>query len=390
MTAFHETKMALCLLAVASAYTTHNDLWAKLGSASSRTEAERSLDALKDADAIRLWRSAELQPRYLVSLDQLRSVTQLSGDVADAFGVYGSQQTEKIAAFIACFGLSAALSAVGAGEALTFLPEIVRFSIVQALCFSPFLALAAGIALPEAFQTRLTEVYASLSPAYRSRLARHEAGHVLVGHLLGLPLASVSANPAAAAAQFYDLRTEQRQVLGATSGRPRLASASQVDEFAVVSLAGLMAEVSEFGQAEGGAADLGQLQEFYDALRVEKSDQLSRTRWAAVQAFLLLQKHALALETLVAALSSDTDLDVAKAIAAIEESRTVELEELRRRNRVDPSPLERFLSVRGSRQRNDEETDPIFTWSPDDVPTLAFGVTACFLFWAVNGGITLH
>ena len=388
------------------------ELWTKLGSASTRREAEGSLDELKRLEEIQLWRSADLQPRYKVTLEQLETVTQVD---ADAFGVAGSQQVEKIAAFVLGLTLSGMISSTAAAETLTFLPEIARFSVVQGLCFSPFLALSFGIAAPETFQRQLTTAYAELSPAYRARLARHEAGHVLVGHLLGLPLAEVSANPAAAAAQFYDYG--------------RVISRSQLDIVAIVSLAGLMAEVCEFGQAEGAAADLGQLQALYDAAGLDNEDQLDTTRWAALQAFLLLKRNALPLERLVLAFQSHdkqqrSTLDVADAIAAIEavaessssssseDTTTTTLDAIRRHNRVEPSLLERIFAVQGSRQdslwddndtgfpvvpsnrkrsppgRNDDE--PSLRISPDDVPYLAFGVTMCFVVYAVNGGITLH
>ena len=66
--------------------------------------------------------------------------------------------------------------------------------------------------------------------------------------------------------------------------------------------------------------------------------------------------------------------------------------ESRRKNRVEPTLLERLL-VRPPRRDLD---DPVeydrsegfaVPWTEDDVPTLALGVTACFLWYALTVGI---
>ena len=114
--------------------------------------------------------------------------------------MYGGQQVEKIAAVFCGVLASCALSALVAQVALVgIVPEIWRFVVVQLLCFAPYGALAFGIALPEEVQRLLTRAYAALFPAYRARLVRHEAGHLLLGHLLGLPVKEVATNAAAAA-----------------------------------------------------------------------------------------------------------------------------------------------------------------------------------------------
>ena len=411
--------LVLCWSPIGGWAYSDSPLWGSLARASSRTEAESSLDALKDANVIRLWRSAELQPRYAVSVEQLQSATRCP-DVADAFGIYGSQQLEKILFSVVLSAIFAFGAATVAGETLTFLPEIVRFTVVQALSASPFVVLGVGIASPENFMRSLTTTYAKISPAYRARLARHEAGHVLVGHLLGLPLAAVSTNAAAAAAQFYDLQIEQRATMGGAklASAPRFASPGQLEAIAVVSLAGIMAEIRAFGQSEGGAADLGQLQEIYDRAGLDAEAQLETTRWAALQAFLLLKRHAIALETLVDAFVNENEenIPVTVAIAALENEtdflseedntrwdslgplRQKRLQELRRRNRVLPNAVERLMAVQGSSLDDDDDSPVTYDRSPpkqsiispEDVPLLAFGVTMCFLFYAINGGITLH
>ncbi|KAJ1447082.1 hypothetical protein M885DRAFT_624689, partial [Pelagophyceae sp. CCMP2097] len=234
-------------------------LWVKFGSAASRTDAVVALDKLKALGAAERWACAALQPEYRVSVEQLETATR-QRNVADAFGVNGNQQLGKISVAAAAVLAAAMLAAVAAQVSLTWLPEILRFTVVQLLCFVPFGAIGVGIAMPEEVQRWLTVAYAA-APAYRARLARHEAGHLVVGHVLGLPVERVRVNAAASAVAFWDLGREDAAALRlpadvAAARPPRFTSRRGKPDFdvlAVVSLAGIMAEVDEWGDAEGGA-----------------------------------------------------------------------------------------------------------------------------------------
>ena len=59
----------------------------------------------------------------------------------------------------------------------------------------------------------------------------------------------------------------------------------------MVSLAGVMAEIDEYADSEGGAADLAQLQQIFDATGRSPEEVRATTRWAALQAALLLKKR---------------------------------------------------------------------------------------------------
>lgn len=228
----------------------------------------------------------------------------------------------------------------------------------------------------------------------------------MAGYILGMPLAQVSVNPAASAVAFYDTREEQRRVLGVDVVRPRgyVSSNAPLEAIAIVSLAGIMSEIDEFGDAEGGTADLSQLQAIYDTTSMSADDQFQMTRWAALQAHLLLKRNAAALEILVAAfIAAEFDTpSVGACIRAIEEGAPhADVAALRLANRVSPTPLERIL-VRTSRHLDwghpaDNDSVAPFSWrerlpswSPDDVPFLAFSTTMLFVLYAVNGGVTLH
>ena len=165
-----------------------------------RADAVRALGRLRDRGAARLFNSTELQPNYRVTKEQLKTVTRAPGDLADVIGVYGSAQADKIAA-VTMGVIFGAMASATVAQAWCPGPDIVRFSVVWALASVPYGFLTLGIQLPGLVQTLITRSYVVLFPSYRMRLLRHEAGHMLVGHLLGLPCAAVAANSAAAAVQ---------------------------------------------------------------------------------------------------------------------------------------------------------------------------------------------
>jgi hypothetical protein len=84
-------------------------------------------------------------------------------------------------------------------------PEIVRFLVVWILTFTPLALVGYGIRDADALQTVLVQVQRSVFPAYRQRMVQHEAGHLLIGHLLGLPIQAYTANAVRNAVSFYPL-----------------------------------------------------------------------------------------------------------------------------------------------------------------------------------------
>lgn len=373
------------------------ELWPLLDAPQAVT-ADGALEALAARGAATKWRSAELQPCYAVCTVQLATTTRCRGDIAQAVGVFGEQSVEKTAVLFACVMVSAAVSSVSAMQSLTFLPEFYRFVIVQLLVFAPYGYLSLGLVYPEDLQRYVVKLYTFLFPAYRARLRRHEAGHLIAGHVLGLPVAGISANAAYAAVEFRDGRSDMAQTLRlpaeAAARQPPRYSASP-ETLAVVSLAGIMAEIDEYADAEGGTADLAQLQGIFDGARMSEGEVLATTRWAALQAHLLLKREGAALEAVVAHLAAvdaaGAEPTVAGCVRALEGGAT-DAAAARRENRVEPTFLERLL-VRPPRRNLDDPVEYdrsegfVVPWDEEDVPTLALGVTAVFLWYALTLGI---
>jgi len=116
----------------------------------------------------------------------------------------GDRDADRIAAAVFGVFLASSLSAIVVNENLPG-PEILRFTIVWILSFAPLGLVGFGIGNTEKLQAFLVTVQRQLFPVYRQRMVQHEAGHFLMAHLLGFPIAGYSTNAVKNAVEFYPL-----------------------------------------------------------------------------------------------------------------------------------------------------------------------------------------
>jgi hypothetical protein len=170
--------------------------------------------------------------------------------------------------------------------------------------------LGLGLSLPGLLQALLIQIRRTISGEYRERLVRHEAGHLLVSYLVGLPIAGYSANAVLNAVQLFEARDD-------IAGR---LPHEEVDKLCSVSLAGVVAEAIRFGDGLGGFADFCQLQGVLaratPRFRNEREEQ-ERVRWGSVHAFTALSRHERHLDLLTEKMSAGATL--AECLLAIEE-----------------------------------------------------------------------
>jgi len=173
---------------------------------------------------------------------------------------------------------------------LPFLRDsVLRFVITFGIGAVPFAFLGAGLSVPGLLQAALIQIRRLISDEFRQRLIVHEAGHLLVGYCMGLPVADYKANDAILnACSFFAL---DEDVAGRLDHR-------QVDVLCGVSLAGVVAESIKFGDGLGGFADLSQLQGFISRAspRLDDKQQKERVRWGCVSAYTTLKRNEVALD----------------------------------------------------------------------------------------------
>lgn len=183
-----------------------------------------------------------------------------------------------------------------------------------------------------------------------------------------------------------------------------------IDKLAVVSVAGVCAEILVFGNAEGGFADLSQLRQFFNSAEKEldENDQENRIRFSLGFTIGLLRRHLGALDALVEVMERDGS--VAECVKAIECCENVSglsafgfNYEKQRRERILDEELglvERiFLGDEKTMFTEDKsviegkgggDKRERFALTGDDPLYFALGTAALFLAWASSGGLTLH
>ncbi|KAL4423202.1 hypothetical protein ABPG77_000335 [Micractinium sp. CCAP 211/92] len=155
---------------------------------------------------------------------------------------------------------------------------------------------------------------------YGRRVALHEAGHFLVAYMLGLLPKGYTLSSldlflrtrqlnVQAGCQFCDAAFQAEVASG------RLTSGS-LDTYACVALAGVATEWLRFGRAEGGLADVQQLDRLLAALRFTQAKADAEVRWAVLNVVSLLRSHEAAHDALAAAMQRGAS--VGECIAVIE------------------------------------------------------------------------
>lgn len=112
-------------------------------------------------------------------------------------------------------------------------------------------------------------------PDYRKRVLGHEAAHFLVGYLLGVPITGYSLSIGKEHVDFVEARIQQRLFQSKLD-------AQDIDQLAVVAMAGVASEAMEFEEIMGQTADLMDLQRLLNrsADKLSNMQQQDATRWA--------------------------------------------------------------------------------------------------------------
>ncbi|CAL4949833.1 unnamed protein product [Urochloa decumbens] len=147
-----------------------------------------------------------------------------------------------------------------------------------------------------------------LSQRYHNRVIQHEAGHFLIAYLLGvLPkgytitsldtLVKQGSLNVQAGTAFVD--TEFLEEIN--TGK---LSATMLNKFSCIALAGVATEYLLYGVAEGGLADINKLDGLLKSLGFTQKKSDSQVRWAVLNTVLILRRHEKARSQLAEAMSS--------------------------------------------------------------------------------------
>ena len=330
-----------------------NDVLLQLESCSSRLRANKilaqALSINNDDDNKRLYNSVSIPPNLSSRSISDAELALQTRTIQSKYKIYelieqnGDRDVDRASLAVLCTFLAGATSAILAQQTSDIylfgssihIPDILRFVLVWMLSFSPLILVGYGLALPEDLSTALITIQRAVFPSYRKRMIQHEAGHFLVGHLLGWPVKSYRVgNAVKNAVEFYplsdaDAGKDRAEALGfnvkrntpnddtnieplnieerpyfskegkgsnlvdrsvfrdETSSTNTLSSKDDpksswpfrgfddatLDKLAVISVAGACAEILAYGNAEGGVADLVQLRRIYGAAASETNNR---------------------------------------------------------------------------------------------------------------------
>lgn len=135
----------------------------------------------------------------------------------------------------------------------------------------------------------------TFSQKYHNRVIQHEAGHFLIAYLVGIlprgyTLSSFEALKkegslnVQAGTTFVDFQFVEEVKTGKVS-------ATMLNRFSCIALAGVATEYLLYGQAEGGLTDINKLDGLLKSLGFTQKKADSQVRWAVLNTILLLCRH---------------------------------------------------------------------------------------------------
>ncbi|KAK4795996.1 hypothetical protein SAY86_028322 [Trapa natans] len=147
----------------------------------------------------------------------------------------------------------------------------------------------------------------TFSSKYHNRVIQHEAGHFLIAYLLGIlprgytisgfeALQKEGSLNVQAGTSFVDFEFLEE----VNSGK---VSSTMLNRFSCIALAGVVTEYLLYGYAEGGLADINQLDALLRSLGFTQKKTDSLIRWSVLNTVLILRRHESARSKLAQAMS---------------------------------------------------------------------------------------
>jgi len=170
--------------------------------------------------------------------------------------------------------------------------------------------LAIGSTAPGLLQVFINK-FSTVFPDYRERVVRHEAAHFLTAYLAGVPVTGYSLDIGKEHTDLAEAKLQRKVYQGKLEE-------DDLNQLAVVSMAGIASEATKFEEIVGQNADLMDLQRMMNksATKLSDSQQQNLTRWAVYSAASVLRTYPKEYDALIAAMEARKS--VSECIKAIE------------------------------------------------------------------------
>ncbi|AKG20522.1 hypothetical protein [Calothrix sp. 336/3] len=192
------------------------------------------------------------------------------------------------------------------------IPAIATFTLLGVATFDSFSLQGKG-------GTIFLDWLAGFSVEHRERILRHEAGHFLVAHLLGIPVAGYTLSAWEAWRQGQTGQggvnfADEELISQLQTGK---ITAQMLDRYCTVWMAGIAAETLVYQNSEGGADDRSKLGEILASVGFAPNASAQKQRFCLLQAKTLLEENWTTYEALVNAMGQRAT--VAECIQVIAE-----------------------------------------------------------------------
>jgi hypothetical protein len=255
-------------------------------------------------------KNAGANPKWGAATESLSRRNVFQGELRQV----GIKNPDKIAvpsvrndaAFLATVTVSTSLLAVIAGAVLPGDWGFFTSYLVGGITLG---VLAVGSTAPGLLQFAIDK-FSQVFPDYRERVVQHEAAHFLLGYLMGVPVTGYGLDIGQEHTEFAEAKIQKRLI-------ERMLEDSEIDQLAVVAVAGIAAEGQKYEEVMGQNADLIDLQRILLRAKNKMSDgqQQNMTRWAVFTAGSLLRQYKKEHEALIGAMSRGAPvIDCVKAI----------------------------------------------------------------------------
>lgn len=259
---------------------------------------DRDRDAVALASNLSVFGKAAMVPQRLYSLEELRlnkiDATQLLSPTDRTLG-----EVKRNLQFAAVAGGLVAWWQLG----------LDQYQLLGASVLFLFLGTLDQIANGGGVEALLLDsIGRILSPKYQDRVAQHESGHFLVSYLVGILPKSYTLSSLDAFRNYGALNVQagttfvdydfQEEV---SSGK---LSAQTLNKFSCVALAGVATEYLRYEVAEGGLADILQLDAILKSLSFTQKKADGQVRWAVLNTVSILRRHFGLQAKLAAAMSA--------------------------------------------------------------------------------------
>ncbi|KAL8229387.1 hypothetical protein R6Q57_014287 [Mikania cordata] len=152
----------------------------------------------------------------------------------------------------------------------------------------------------------------NISQKYHNRVIQHEAGHFLIAYLLGILPKGYTLSSLEAFLREGSLNVQAGTVFVDFEFTDQISegrvTATMLNKFSCIALAGVATEYLLYGYAEGGLADVNTLDGLLSSLGFTQKKADSQVRWAVLNTILILRRHEQTRALLAEAMSEGKSL----------------------------------------------------------------------------------